>query len=323
MELHPVIVFAGGLAVLVFGAEVLLRGATRLATLLGLSPIVIGLTIVSIGTSAPELAVGITAAAENKGSLAVGNIAGTNILNILFILGLSAAIRPLSIHLQSVRVEVPVMIGSALALIVMSLDGVLSRAEGALLVLAAVIYTVALVRSGSRDSVETQPESGAAVGARAGRGRTFLWQTLLLIAGVGLTVLGANWLVDGAIDIARSFKVSDAFIGLTIVAIGTSAPELVTTIVSTVRNERDVAVGNLIGSSIYNILAILGLTMVISPQPIEVTNDVLWIDLPLAAMVAVACLPVLRSGAVVSRREGLAFMAVYLAYLAALLSFRA
>ncbi len=323
MELHPVIVFAGGLAVLVFGAEVLLRGATRLATLLGLSPIVIGLTIVSIGTSAPELAVGITAAAENKGSLAVGNIAGTNILNILFILGLSAAIRPLSIHLQSVRVEVPVMIGSALALIVMSLDGVLSRAEGALLVLAAVIYTVVLVRSGSRDSVEPQPESGAAVGARAGRGRTFLWQMLLLIAGVGLTVLGANWLVDGAVDIARSFNVSDAFIGLTIVAIGTSAPELVTTIVSTVRNERDVAVGNLIGSSIYNILAILGLTMVISPQPIEVTNDVLWIDLPLAAMVAVACLPVLRSGAVVSRREGLAFMAVYLAYLAALLSFRA
>ena len=323
MDLHPVIVFAGGLAVLVFGAEVLLRGATRLAALLGLSPIVIGLTIVSIGTSAPELAVGITAATENKGSLAVGNIAGTNILNILFILGLSAAIRPLSIHLQSVRVEVPVMIGSALALIVMSLDGVLSRAEGALLVLAAVIYTVVLVRSGSRDSVEPQPESGAAVGAREGRGRTFLGQTLLLIAGVGLTVLGANWLVDGAIDIARSFKVSDAFIGLTIVAIGTSAPELVTTIVSTVRNERDVAVGNLIGSSIYNILAILGLTMVISPQPIEVTNDVLWIDLPLAAMVAVACLPVLRSGAVVSRREGIAFMAVYLAYVAALLSFRA
>lgn len=330
--LHPALVFLGGLIVLVFGAEILLRGAARMATLLGLSPVIIGLTIVSIGTSAPELAVGIMAASENKGSLAVGNIAGTNILNILFILGLSAAIRPLPIHLQSVRVEVPVMIGSALALIAMSLDGVLSRTEGILLVFAAVLYTVVLVRSGRRESAdvkqefsdELSEEFGPAVEPQ-GQGRRaagFVWQVLLLTGGIALTVLGANWLVNGAVDIARSYHVSDAFIGLTIVAIGTSAPELVTTIVSTVRNDRDVAIGNLIGSSIYNILFILGLTMVISPRPIEVAGDVLWIDLPLAAIVAVACLPVLRSDWRVSRREGIGFVLLYLAYLGSLLVFR-
>lgn len=328
--LHPLIVFLGGLVVLVLGAEVLLRSAARLATLLGLSPVIIGLTVVSIGTSAPELAVGITATAEDKGSLAVGNIAGTNILNILFILGLSAAIRPLPIRLQSVRVEVPMMIASALAMIVMSLDGALSRQEGALLVIAAILYTVMLVRSGRRESAEVKTEFSDELGSEFGSAREqlgkcddgLLWQALLLIAGLALTVLGADWLVNGAVGIARSFHVSDAFIGLTIVAIGTSAPELVTTFISTLRNDRDVAVGNLIGSSIYNILFILGLTMVISPQPIEVTKDVFWIDLPLAAIVAMACLPVLRSGWIVSRREGIFFVVAYFAYLASLLVFR-
>jgi len=324
--LHPALVFLGGLIVIVFGAEILLRSATRIAIMLGVSPLVVGLTIVSVGTSTPELAVGITAVAEDKGPLAVGNIAGTNILNILFILGLSAAIRPLPIRLQSVKLDVPVMIGAACVLILMSLDGVLTQAEGALLVLAAVGYTVVLVRSSRAEDRATKrefsKEFGIAVIPQAQRRRRFAWDAAVLTAGMALTVLGAHLLVAGAVSLANAYGVSDAFIGLTIVAIGTSAPELATTIVATYRNDRDVAIGNLIGSSIYNILVILGLTMLAAPAGVDVGRDVLWIDLPLAALVALICLPVFRSDRMVTRTEGILFASAYLVYLGVLIAFR-
>ncbi len=326
IELDPFIVFLGGVTIVLLGAELLLRGAARIASMFGISPIVIGLTVVSVGTSAPELAVGITAVAEGKDPLAVGNIAGTNLLNILFILGLSAAIRPLPIRLQSIRLDVPVMIGSAVALILMALDSVLSPAEGAALLLAAVLYTVALVRGTRRESAATRREFAEEFGAArllAGRRRTqFAAQSALLVGGMALTVFGADLLVDGAVAIARAHEVSDAFIGLTIVAIGTSAPELATTIVATYRDDRDVAIGNLIGSSIYNILVILGVTMVVAPDGVEVGGDVLWVDLPLGVIVAALCLPVFRSGQMVSRTEGVVAVAAYVAYLATLVTLR-
>jgi cation:H+ antiporter len=287
---------------------------------------VIGLTIVSVGTSAPELAVGLTAVAEGKGPLAVGNIAGTNMLNILLILGLSAAIRALPIRLQSIKLDVPVMIGSAVAMILMSLDGVLSRTEGALLVLAAVLYTALLVRESRRESAAMKKEFTQEFGAPSAPARRrrvlFAWHSTLLIAGMALTVLGADLLVTGAVNLATVYGVSDAFIGLTIVAIGTSAPELATTLVSTLKNDRDVAIGNLIGSSIYNILAILGLTTLAAPRGVDVGGDVLWIDLPLAAITAAVCLPVFKSDGKVSRKEGALFVAAYLTYLTALVTLR-
>jgi cation:H+ antiporter len=326
MPLHPALVFLGGLVVIVVGAEMLLRSATRIAAMLGVSPIVIGLTIVSVGTSAPELAVGITAVAEGKGPLAVGNIAGTNILNILFILGLSAALRPLPIRLQSVKLDVPVMIAAALALILMSLDGVLTRFEGALLVLGATVYTAVLVRASRAESPalrkEFSKEFGAGAVPKAERGRRLAGDAAVLTAGMALTVLGANLLVAGAVSLARAYGVSDAFIGLTIVAIGTSAPELATTMVATYRDDRDVAIGNLIGSSIYNILVILGITMLAAPNGIDVSRDVLRIDLPLAALVALICLPVFKSDRMVSRTEGILFASTYLAYLGTLIALR-
>jgi cation:H+ antiporter len=327
IELHPAIEFLGGLVVVILGAEVLLRSASTIAAMLKITPIVIGLTIVSVGTSAPELAVGITAVAEGKGSLAIGNIAGTNMINILFILGLSAALRALPIRMQSIRLDAPAMVASAAALVIMSLDGVLSQTEGALLLLAAVFYTALLVRESRRESAsmrrEFAQEFGAAVIPGGRRRVRFAWHSVLLVLGIALTVLGAELLVAGAANLAQAHGVSDAFIGLTIVAIGTSAPELVTTLMATFKNDRDVAIGNLIGSSIYNVLMILGLTVLSAPRGIEVARDVLWIDLPLAALVAALCLPIFRSDRKVSRREGAFFVAAYLAYLGALVAFRA
>lgn len=326
IDLHPAIVFLGGVVIVIFGAEVLLRAASRVAGMLGVSPLVVGLTVVSVGTSSPELAVGITAVAEGKGPLAIGNIAGTNILNILFILGLSAAMRPLPIREQSVVLDVPAMIASALVLIAMSADGVLSRGEGAVLLVAALAYTVALVRYSRTESRAVQREFADELPktphGHARRTAAFARDGLLLAAGIALTVLGADLLVAGAVNMARAYGVSDAFIGLTVVAIGTSAPELATTVVGTLRNERDVAIGNLIGSSTYNIVAILGLTMVFAPQGIDVGADVLWIDLPLAAAVALICMPVFRSSRTVTRAEGVTFVAAYLAYLSALVLLR-
>lgn len=330
MALHPALLFLGGLVVVVLGAEMLLRGATRIATLLRISPIVIGLTVVSVGTSAPELAVGLTAVHEGRGPLAVGNIAGTNIVNILLILGLSAAIRPLPTRSLSVRLDVPVMIATAVALLVMAMDGVLTRAEGLGLLLAAVVYTVALVQLSRQEAPDTRLAFRDALAAQAPPrvnlptgAAAWAWNGALLLAGMALAVLGAELLVAGAVELAKAYGVSDAFIGLSIVAIGTSAPELVTTMISTLRNDRDVAIGNLIGSSIYNVLVILGLTMVAAPASgVDVSAEVLWIDLPLAALVAIVCLPVFRSDRLVSRREGIGFVLAYAAYLGSLLLWR-
>jgi cation:H+ antiporter len=324
MQIDPVIMFLGGVAVIVLGAEILLRSASRIAVMLGISPIIIGLTVVAVGTSVPELAVGIMAVRSGEGPLAIGNIAGTNILNILLILGLSAALRPLPIHLGSVRREVLVMIGAALALLLMSTDSRLTRAEGGILVMAAVYYTAVLLRSSRSDRPAAkhalQKEFGD--GPRPVSHGRLAGNSALLLAGIALTVLGAELMVSGAVRIALEYGVSDAIIGLTIVALGTSAPELATTLVATVRNDRDVAIGNLIGSNIYNMLMILGITLLAAPDGIDVGRDILWIDLPLAALVAVICYPVFRSNRLVSRAEGISFIAAYLGYLSTLVLLR-
>ncbi len=327
MNPAPAIVFLGGLVIIIVGAELVLRGASRIAAMLGVKPIIVGLTIVSIGTSTPELAVGITAAAEGKGALAVGNIAGTNMFNILFILGLSAWLQPLQMRLLSIRLDVPVMIAAALALIAMAWDRVLSRADGLVLLLAAVAYTVTLVRLSRRETAALKQEFSEEYSAGSvlpGRGAGWgAWNALLFVAGMALTVLGANLLVSGAVDIARAYGVSDALIGLTIVAVGTSAPELATTVMATIKGDRDVAVGNLIGSSIYNILVILGLTCVVAVNGVDVSEEILRIDLPLAAAVALVCLPVFTSDRLISRREGGLFVTAYLVYLGSLVLMRA
>ncbi|MCL4183184.1 MAG: calcium/sodium antiporter [Burkholderiaceae bacterium] len=323
----PTALFLVGIALVLLGAEFVLRGASRLAALLGVSPMLVGLTIVSVGTSTPELAVGITAAAEGRGTLAVGNIAGANILNLLFILGLSALIRPLPVRLRSIRLDVPVMIASAIGLIAISWDGMLGRFDGSLLLAAALAYTVALVVQSRRETAATKREFAREFGVAAAAMRpgpsAALRNLALLAAGIAIVVWGADLLVAGAADIARALGVSDAIIGLTIVSIGTTAPELATTVVATLKNDRDVAIGNLIGSSVYNILAILGAVCVAAPAGVEVGRDILLVDLPLAAAAVLACVSTFVTDRKISRREGALLIGLYLVYLGWLVLVRA
>ena len=328
MHLVAITSFIAGLIVVIVGAELIVRGGSRVGALLGVSPMVLGLTVVAIGTSTPELAVGLTAAAEGNGGLAVGNIAGTNIVNILLILGLSAWIMPLKVQLLSLKLDLPVMVGSALALLWMAWDGLLSRQEGAWMVAASVLYTIAMVRLSRRESLPMQQEFSREYSAKNILPRVATLQgtvsVLMLLAGiVVVVVVGAELLVSGAVDIAKSLGVSDAVVGLTIVAIGTSAPELATTIMGTLKNERDIAIGNLIGSSTYNILFILGVTSLASPAGVPVDAPLLHIDLPLAALVALVCVPVFASDRLISRKEGACFVAAYAVYLGTLIFWRA
>jgi len=327
MHWYAVTSFLAGLVVVIVGAEFIVRGGTRVAAMLGVSPMILGLTVVAIGTSTPELAVGLTAAAEGNGGLAVGNIAGTNIVNILFILGLSAWIKPLKVQLLSLKLDLPVMVVSALALLWMAWDGVLSRHEGAWMVGASVAYTIAMVRLSRRESLPIQQEFSREYSAKNILPRVATLQgtvsVLMLAAGIVVVVVGAELLVSGAVEMAQSLGVTDAVVGLTIVAIGTSAPELATTIMATLKNERDIAIGNLIGSSTYNILFILGATCLATPGGVPVEASLLHVDLPLAALVALLCVPVFATDRLISRKEGAFFVTSYAVYLGTLIFLRA
>lgn len=324
--MNPYLIFLFGLIIITIGAEFLLRGASRIASLLGIRPIIIGLTVVSIGTSLPELAVGIAAINDGAADIAVGNIAGTNLVNILLILGLSAAIRPLPLQLKAIRMELFVMIFTAFLLLLLCLDGVLSYWEGAFMLLVGVVYIYMLIRNSKKEppviQKEFREEYEPSTKAEKRNEWTWVINIIFLLGGIAATIWGADLLVSGASDIARTLGFSDVVIGLTIVAIGTSAPELVTTIVATIKDNRDIAVGNLLGSSITNILFILGTTCLFATDGLSVDQGILWFDLPLAAIVALVCYPVFRSDQMVSRREGILFVLSYCLYLLITILFR-
>jgi cation:H+ antiporter len=307
-----------GLAALIGGADLLVRAGSSLAALLGIRPMVVGLTVVSIGTSVPELAVGIDAALSGSPGLAVGNIVGTNLVNLLLILGLSAAIVPIALARATLRFDLPAMTLAALLLFLLSLDGDLSTLDGLLLLLGGAVYTTLLVRLSRREADIVNVDRAAADGSSGLEQRPWS-QVLRLLVGLGVVVVGAELLVEGAVRAARSLSMSEAVIGLTVVAIGTSAPELVTTVVSTVRGDRDLAIGNLLGSSIYNIGVVLGLTVVVASPSLPVPDDVLAADLVLLVAAAVAAVPVFLTGARISRTEGALLVASYLGYLTWLL----
>jgi cation:H+ antiporter len=312
--LTHVVFFVLGLGALVLGAELLVRGASRIALSLGISPLVVGLTIVAMGTSSPEVAVSVGAVLNGSTDIAVGNVVGSNVFNVLFILGISAIITPLVVHSQIIRQEVPIMIGASLILAVMIVDGGLSRMEAALLLGLLIAYLVFLVRQSRAETKEIRDEYAAGVPRKGEWDSHWAAQVLLIVAGLGLLVLGSNWLVDSAVAFARALGVSDLVIGLTIIAAGTSMPEVATSIMAAIRGERDIAVGNVIGSNTFNILGCLGISGVVSSSGLDIAPAILNFDVWVMIAVAVACLPVFLLGRQIGRRRGLLFLAYYAAY---------
>lgn len=325
MTVTVLMFLVAGLALLVVGAEALVRGASKLAAMAGVSPLVIGLTIVAYGTSAPEMTVSVITSLAGQADIAVGNVVGSNIFNALFILGVSSLVTPLVVAQQLIRLDVPIMIGVSILMLVFGLDGEISRVDGVILFALGVTYTFFLIYQSRRaKSIEVlaepvlaesvQQSNAESRSPQRGLAKRWLINLGYIAVGLLLLVIGSRWLVDGAVAIARSFGVSELIIGLTIVAAGTSLPELATSVVASLRGERDIAVGNVVGSNIFNILSVLGLSSVVSPNGIPVSASALRFDIPVMIAVAIACLPIFYTGNLIARWEGLLFTAYYFAY---------
>ena len=298
-----------GLVLLVAGAEVLVRGASNLATSWGISPLIVGLTVVAFGTSSPELAVSLKAVSAGQAGIALGNVVGSNIFNVLFILGLAALIAPLVVSRQLIRLDVPIMIGASVLVLIFSQNGMFSPWEGGMLFIGLLCYVAFLIVQGKKEGVaensDTKPQQ-----------KSLHWSLNagMVLVGLALLVQGSNWLVEGAVQIAVHFGVSEVIVGLTIVAAGTSLPEVVTSVMASIKGERDIAVGNVVGSNVFNLLGVLGLTSLLAPGGIQVTEAFSGFDVPIMVVVAFACLPIFFSGGVISRWEGAVLFGYYLIY---------
>jgi cation:H+ antiporter len=314
------LMFIGGLVLLVVGAEALVRGASKLAASFGIPALVVGLTIVAFGTSSPELAVSIQSAQAGKVDVALGNVVGSNIFNVLFILGICAVVAPLVVAHQIIRQEVPIMIGASILLLVLAMDGTLSRMECVLLLAIMVAYTVFLIVQGRRESRADAAALVAAGGSPTPTAPAKSWddnravQLILIAVGLALLVQGSNWRVSSAITFAKSLGVSELVIGLTIVAAGTSLPEVAASILATLRGEREIAIGNVVGSNTFNILGVLGASGLAGPSELVVPAAILNFDGLVMLAVALACIPVFRSGGAINRWEGILFLGYYAAY---------
>ncbi len=315
MTLMTMVYLIAGLVLLVAGAEVLVRGAAKLAAQFGIPPLIIGLTVVAFGTSAPETAVSVQAALNGSGDLAIGNVVGSNIANVLLILGVTALIAPLLVSRQLVRLDVPLMIGASLLVYALAYDGSLSRLDGALLFAGVLTYSTFLIISSRKQKAAADDEFSKEFGLDAPI-KPYAWviNLGLIIAGLVLLVSGSNLLVQGATSLARALGLSELVIGLTVVAIGTSLPELATSVMAALKGERDIAVGNIVGSNIFNLLCVLGLASLVSPKPIMVAANALAFDFPVMIAVAIACLPIFFNGYAINRWEGGVFVAYYALY---------
>jgi cation:H+ antiporter len=317
MTLAIALMIGGGLAGLVVAAHWLVEGAARLGQRLGISAIIIGLTMVAFGTSAPELAVSLKAAFSDSADIAVGNIVGSNIFNILLILGLSAVILPLAVHADVLKRDLPLMIGVAALAWFMAMDGRISTFDGLLLsaILAAYLgWLVVAVRKG-RAQLDPEAQAAAQKQPRA------LWIDLLsVVAGISGLVLAADWLVTGSVELARLLGVSELVIGLTIVSLGTSLPELATSLMAAIKGERDIAVGNIVGSNLFNILSVLGLTALIAPGGLLISAQAIALDFPVMVAVSLLCVPVFFIGLRISRADGVMMLLLLAGYLGVLVA---
>ena len=303
--------FVAGLVLLIGGAELLVRGASGLAARLRISPLVVGLTVVALGTSTPELATSLRAGLEGRNDIAVGNVVGSNIMNVLLILGVSSLILPLAVQQRLVRIDAPLMVASSFAFFLFARDGAVTTGEASILLLALVVYLVwtAIHAGNESDAVRAEYEreyGGSGIGVAPGLG--------LIAVGLALLVLGADWLVSSAAEIARALGVSELVVALVLVAGGTSMPELATSLVAALRGERDIAVGNVIGSNLFNILGIVGVVGIVTSPGLSVSPAVLAFDLPVMVATSLVCLPILLSGFRIARGEGALLLLFYAAY---------
>lgn len=313
------LLFIGGLAALFVGANALVHGASKLALSLSVSPLVVGLTVVAFGTSAPELAVSTSAVLNGQADIAVGNVVGSNIFNVLFILGLSAIVTPLIVHTQLIRQEVPIMVGTALLLIALSMDAVIDGWDGGLLFSLLIVYVVFLIRQSRHAPADQTAEFDTELVRAKPNSWDARWQIQLGLIAIGLVllVLGSEWLVSASVAFAKQMGISDLVIGLTIVAAGTSMPEVAASLVAAFKGERDIAVGNVVGSNIFNVLGCLGLAGLVSGAAgIAVAPAVLTFDLWVLTAVSLACLPIFLSGREIARWEGAVFLIYYMSYVA-------
>jgi cation:H+ antiporter len=314
MDAMTILLLVLGLILLVAGAEGLVRGASRIALSAGISPLVVGLTVVAFGTSSPEMAVSVSAVRRGASDIAIGNVVGSNIFNILLIVGLCALVIPLVISWRLVRLEVPLMIGISVLLWVFVRDGALARWEAAVLFAGVIGYTVWAIRASRKESAAAQAAS--APGAEPPEAPSPWYVNIAyVVGGLVLLVVGSQWMVDSAVEIAENFGLSELVIGLTIVAAGTSLPELATSVLATIKGERDIAVGNVVGSNIFNILGVLGLSGLVGKTELQASTFVQNVDIPVMILVAAICLPVFFSGRnLMHRYEGAGFIAAYLIY---------
>ena len=306
---HDILLVVLGLVALTAGAEGLVRGGSRLALGLGLSPLFIGLTIVSYGTSAPEMVVSVLAAIRERPDIAVGNVVGSNIFNIAVVLGLSAVIAPLPCRARLLRRELPIVIAVTVVLLLFSLGGSLNRIESMLFLVALGAYSGWSYRTARQENRTAEEPVGIPTVDTPSR----LASLGFAIGGTVLLVLGARWLVDGAADLARLVGISDAVIGLTVVATGTSLPELATSIAAALKRELDIAIGNILGSNIFNVLGILGITAAV--HPVGIAPHLTLFDIPVALGFALVSVPMMMTGRRISRAEGLVLFLTYVAYI--------
>jgi cation:H+ antiporter len=315
MSILTFIQLISGLVLLVFGADWLVEGASRTAVRIGLSSLVVGLTIVAFGTSSPELAVNLESAFSGHADIAVGNVVGSNICNVLLVLGLCALISPMNIAQQLLHFDVPIMIAASVFALIFSRDGNINRLEGILFFIGAIAYTLSLFRSSHQQNQDLPcVQEVEEIEVKDNSKKGLLKDTLLILAGLGMLVLGSDLLIRSASTIAAAIGVSQLVIGLTVVALGTSLPELMSSVMASLKREQDISVGNVVGSNIFNILVVLGVTAIISPNGIPVSPSAISFDMPLMVAVAVACFPIFLTGKQIARWEGLLFVVYYGAY---------
>ena len=314
-----ILLFIAGLAALIAGAELFLKGVDQFGIKWGVSPVIMGLTVVAFATGAPELAISLQAAANGSADLVLGNIVGSNIANILLILGITSFLKPLQITRRMVRVDVPIVIGASILLFVLAYDRALSASDGVILLLglaAYSIFTYFQIKKDRASGRKMEMEHLEEEQAKLAQGWFFYTKNIgFLILGLILVVLGSGWMVDSAVSIARLLGLSELVIGLTIVSIGTSLPEIATSMSAARKGSADIAVANVMGSNLYNILLTLGLTLVIAPGVLDVSLDAIRLDLPFMVAVSIACIPVFIAGFNLTRTDGILFLSYYLGYL--------